>query len=63
MTELDCTSGADPAGSPVSTKTSARAGVLNREAGTSAVSIELLTNVVVKTLLAPFTDQTTRLRL
>jgi hypothetical protein len=45
-------------GSPVSTSTWAFTGLLNRAAGITAVSIVLLTKVVVKTLSLPFATQT-----
>ena len=56
---FEFTGGTDPLGLfTVSTNTSALTGLLNKAAGMTAVSIELLTNVVDKTLSLPFTSQT-----
>jgi hypothetical protein len=61
--EFDLVKGRDPIGSPVSTKTWAVTGSVNRAAGITAVSCELLTKVVDKKVSFPFTDQTTSLLL
>jgi hypothetical protein len=55
---FDFTGGTDPLRFPVSTNTWALTGLLNKAAGTTAASIELLTKVVDKTLSLPFTSQT-----
>ena len=57
-TENDFDGETDPFGSPVSTNTWALTGLLKKAAGITAVSIELLTNVVDKALSLPFTSQT-----
>jgi hypothetical protein len=57
-TEIDFKKGTSPIGSPVCTNTCAVVGLVNRAAGSTAASCVLLSKVVAKRVLIPFTDHT-----